>query len=266
MVSPPRNDGSSAGRLPLKERYSSFVKRQSLVVWSTGAVEGFVPVTSKKTASPARPRPRTVSPGRPPNSAVAARLRHILAVASAEFVSRGYAEASVSRIASNAGVSKKTIYARYPNKDALLMAVAGDLATRSYEGVLTAMTASEGDPAHVLTGFATQVATVWASPEAIGVYRLIVSEAGRFPQLASIYRDTMDRFRRTLADYLRQQCDAGTLAIADVDAASHQFGMLAYGEVREKGLLGETVTDDDIAAVVRRTVEVFLDGYSTRAH
>ena len=51
--------------------------------------------------------------------------------------------------------------------------------------------------------------------------------------------------------------------IPDVDAASHQFGMLAYGEIREKGLLGEPVTDDDIAAAVRRTVEVFLRGYAT---
>ena len=75
------------------------------------------------------------------------------------------------------------------------MAVAGDLATRLYERVMTAMTASDGDPEHVLTGFATQVAKNWASPEAIGVYRLIVSEAARFPQMASIYRETMDRFR-----------------------------------------------------------------------
>lgn len=195
---------------------------------------------------------------------MAARLRHILRVASAEFVTRGYAEASVSRIASDAGVSKKTIYARYPNKDALLMAVAGDLATASYEGVMKAIAATDGEPEHVLTGFATQVAKTWASTEAIGVYRLIVSEAARFPQLAAIYRDTMERFRHGLADYLQQQCDAGALNIADVDAASHQFGMLAYGEVREKGLLGEQVTDADIDAVVRRTVQLFLRGYATR--
>ena len=224
-----------------------------------------VPVASKKPAGPAVLRPRAVSPGRPPNSAVAARLRHILSVAAAEFIGRGYAEASMSRIAADAGVSKKTIYARYPNKDALLMAVAGDLATRSYEGVLTAITDSDGGPEHVLTGFATQAAKTWASPEVIGIYRLIVSEAARFPQLASIYRDTMNRFRKTLADYLQQQCDAGTLAIADVDAASYQFGLLAYGEVREKGLLGETVTEAGITALVCRTVEAFLMGYATRA-
>ena len=75
----------------------------------------------------------------------------------------------------------------------------------------------------------------------------------------------MDRFRTTLAEYLREQCTAGTLDIADADAASHQFGMLVYGEIREKALLGETVTDDDIDAVVRRAVHVFFTAYAARA-
>lgn len=179
-------------------------------------------------------------------------------------MSRGYADASLSRIATDAGVSKKTIYARYPNKDALLMAVAGDLASRSYEEVASAISATDGDPERVLTGFGTAIATNWASTEAIAVYRLFVSEAIRFPQLASIYRDTMEHFRSTLADYLQQQCDVGTLQIADVDAASHQFGLLAYGEIRERGLLGESVTDEDLNAIVRRTVQLFLHGYAAK--
>lgn len=190
-------------------------------------------------------------------------MRHILGVASTEFLTRGYAQASLSRIASDAGVSKKTIYARFPNKDALLVAVISSLAGRSYEDVMKAMAATDGEPAHVLTEFATQVARTWASPDAVGVYRLIVSEAIRFPQLAVLYRETMDRFRSTLADYLQQQCEAGVLEIADVDAASHQFGLLAYGEVRERGLLGESMTEEELAAWVERTVHVFLDGYAT---
>ena len=205
-----------------------------------------------------------MSPGRPPKTEVAGRLQHILRVASAEFVNRGYADASVSRIAADAGVSKKTIYARYPNKDALLMAVAGELATSVYEVVMTAMGgAADGEPEEVLTAFGTAIATNWATPETIGVYRLFVAEAVRFPQLGSMYREIMARFRSALADYLREQCDAGTLHIVDVDAASHQFGMLAYGDIRERRLLGETVTEDDIVETVRQTVDVFLRGYST---
>ena len=222
-------------------------------------------MTTQDVAGTAQPRARAVSPGRPPKSEEAARLRHVLGVASAEFVRHGYAEANVSRIARDAGVSKKTIYARYPGKADLLVAVVSDLATRYYERVMAAMSASAGDPEHVLTSFGSQAARNWATPEAVGIYRLVVSEVARFPELASIYRNTMDRFRTTLAEYLREQCTAGTLDIADADAASHQFGMLVYGEIREKSLLGETVTDDDIDAVVRRAVHVFFTAYAARA-
>ena len=220
-------------------------------------------MTAKGVASSSRPRPRAVSPGRPPAAAVAERLRHILRVASAEFVARGYAEASVSRIAQDAGVSKKTIYARYPSKDVLLVAVVGDLAMRSHEAVVEAMDTAEGDPEHVLTAFGTMVAETWRSPEEVGLYRLIVAEALRFPELASLYRDTMERFRATLTEYLQNQCAEGTLDIPDAEAAARQFGMLVYGEIREKVLLGETVTDDELAVVVRRAVRVFLTGYAT---
>ena len=222
-------------------------------------------MTAEQTVRQAPPRARTVSPGRPPNAEVAERERQLLNVASAEFVCHGFGEANVARIARDAGVSKKTIYARYPSKSDLLIAVVSDLATRYYDRVKAVMSATAGDPEHFLTSFGSQAARNWATPEAVGVYRLVVAGAVRFPELAVIYRNTMDRFRSTLADYLRDQSIAGTLEIADADAASHQFGMLVYGEIREKALLCETVTDDDIDAVVRRAVRVFLTGYATRA-
>ena len=50
------------------------------------------------------------------------------------------------------------------------------------------------------------MARTWAHPEEVGLYRLIISEAMRFPQLAEIYRGTMSRLRRTLAAYLAGAC------------------------------------------------------------
>ncbi|WP_431965859.1 TetR/AcrR family transcriptional regulator [Nocardia sp. bgisy134] len=219
-------------------------------------------MTAGRSASSEQSRPRTVSPGRPPASTLAARWRHIIAVASAEFVTHGYAEANLARIAREAGVSKKTIYARYPSKDELLLAAAGDLAARSHEAITAAMATSDGDPEHVLTLFGTQIARAWTSPAEVGLYRLVAAEAIRFPQLAAVYRDVMERFGATLASYLREQCALGTLSVPDPEAAARQFGMLAYGGLREKALLGEAVTDDEIDAVVRRAVRVFLVGYS----
>jgi hypothetical protein len=73
----------------------------------------------------------------------------------------------------------------------------------------------------------------------------------------------MGRFGATLADYLREQTARGALAVPDPDAAARQFGMLAYGEVRERALLGEDVSKQTVDAVVARAVRVFLRGYSS---
>lgn len=99
----------------------------------------------------------------------------------------------------------------------------------------------------------------------VAIYRLIIGEAGRFPQLAEIFTMTMELMRATLATYLREQAGAGTLAITDPEAACRQFEMLAYGELRERMLLGETVTEQTIAATVDRAVTLFLDGYAVGA-
>ncbi|MFE6925623.1 TetR/AcrR family transcriptional regulator [Nocardia sp. NPDC057663] len=227
---------------------------------------GMVGDMATRTGTPERPRARTVSPGRPPKAAVVARWRNILEIAAGEFVEHGYAQANIARIANTAGVSKKTIYARCPSKDDLLIAVVNDLASRSHAATTTAMSECGDNPQQVLTRFGREVAQNWVAPEHLGFYRLIIAEVPRFPQLAAVYRQVMERFGTTLADYLREQCAQGTLSVPDPDAASRQFGMLVYGELRERALLGETVTQQHIEGVVQRAVRVFLVGYSSPQH
>lgn len=50
----------------------------------------------------------------------------ILAAAAEEFTAAGVAQANVDAVAAKAGVSRSTLYRRFPNKDALLHAVAAD--------------------------------------------------------------------------------------------------------------------------------------------
>jgi hypothetical protein len=75
----------------------------------------------------------------------------------------------------------------------------------------------------------------------------------------------MEVIRSSLANYLREQAAAGTLAITEPEAACRQFGMLAYGELRERALLGEPITDERLTATVDRAVTLFLDGYAVGA-
>lgn len=219
-------------------------------------------MSTEKPPAPSRQRPANISPGRPPQATLDARMRHLLSVAGDEFVTRGFAEASVSRIARDAGVSKKTIYARFPTKDVLLLAVVEDLVVRVRNAALDGMTTMTGEPAQALTRFGMQIARGWTTPRDVAIYRLIISEVVRFPQLAEIFTSTMELIRATLTDYLREQATAGTLAITDPEAACRQFGMLAYGELRERAMLGETVTEERLTATVQRAVQLFLHGYA----
>ncbi|MEV6796539.1 TetR/AcrR family transcriptional regulator [Streptomyces sp. NPDC051320] len=222
-------------------------------------------MSTEKPPAPSRQRPANISPGRPPQATLAARTRHLLSVAGAEFVTRGFAEASVSRIARDAGMSKKTIYARFPTKDALLLAVLEDYISGAREAVLDGMPTMTGEPAQVLTRYGMQIARDWTSPRVVAMYRLIISEVVRFPQLAEIFTSTTEVIRSTLTTYLREQATAGTVAITDPEAASRQFGMLAYGELRERTMLGETITEERLTATVERAVTLFLNGYAVGA-
>jgi len=58
-----------------------------------------------------------------------ARVRHLLAVARAEFVAGGFDAVSIDAIARASGVSKETIYRYFPDKEALFRAAAEELGT-----------------------------------------------------------------------------------------------------------------------------------------
>lgn len=112
----------------------------------------------------------------------------------------------------------------------------------------------------MLTRFGRRIAHDCTSPRVVALYRLITSGVGRLPQLGEIFKHTMEPMRSTLATYFRRQTDVGTFAVADAAAASRQFGMFAYGELRQRTLLGEAVTGEMITAIVRRAVALFLAG------
>ncbi|MEO8620654.1 MAG: TetR/AcrR family transcriptional regulator, partial [bacterium] len=130
-------------------------------------------------------------------------MRHLISVAGGEFVAQGFSKASISRIALDAGVSKKTIYARFPSKDELFVAVVEELAVRAREAVLDGLPTMMGAPEQVLTRFGTRIAQDWTSPYVAAIYRLIICEVSRFPQLGEIFTATMEVMRSTLATYLR---------------------------------------------------------------
>ncbi len=127
-----------------------------------------------------------------------ARPKELLDAALALFVERGYAATRLEEVAQRAGVAKATLYLYYANKLELFKAVVrnsivsafDDISRIPAEGPVTARQELEA----LLTAFVRRVAD---SPLS-GIPKLVIAEAGNFPELARFYHDEVIRRGRTL--------------------------------------------------------------------
>src|SRR5277367_5619405 len=76
--------------------------------------------------------------GRPKRGTESARTEALINAATRVFLREGYGLASIDKVASEAGVSTRTIYERFRNKADLLVAVIGRLVNRMATGVASA--------------------------------------------------------------------------------------------------------------------------------
>ena len=179
-------------------------------------------------------------------------------VATGEFLAYGYEGANMARVARAAQVSPKTVYARYASKDALLLAVVAHLTASSRETIERALGQAATDPARGLTAFALVAAHQWTSEREFGLYRLVVTEAVRFPHLATLFHRSVDAFRATVSAYLADQVAKGALVIDDVPAAVQLLAAVTTGRIREQMLLGERPPPAEVEAMVGEGVAMFL--------
>ena len=192
-----------------------------------------------------------------------ARRDAILEVAERSFCEHGYAGTTMSAIAAELGGSKGTLWSYFPSKEELFDAVL-DRATVSFREQLT-LTLNPDDPIEsALTKFCTKLMGKLARPESIMLYRLVIGESARFPEIGrSFYERAPSRTLNLLASYLDAVMKAGKLRKDDsLVAAQHLFAMCVMH--MQLKLLTGTVTEltaDDAARTVSQAISVFLRAY-----
>ena len=149
-----------------------------------------------------------------------ARPEEILEAALAVFGEQGFATARVEDIAKRAGLSKGAVYLYFPSKEAMLNALversAGALA-RSLESYVA--TEAPADPETTLRGILRFMLTAMNSAEISAAPRLVLTEAHRFPELATYYREhVLDIARRSLRRLLEIAVEQGVFREVDIDA------------------------------------------------
>ncbi len=146
-----------------------------------------------------------------------ARPVEILEAALACFRERGFAATRLEEVAARAGVTKGTIYLYYPSKEELFKAVVRGQLLPNLERLEAAL-AGPG-PAADLLEF---LFTVWARDvltSSISVLpKLVLAEAGNFPELARFYLEAVvHRGLGLIAAVLRRGILAGEFRPVDVD-------------------------------------------------
>ena len=116
------------------------------------------------------------------------RPAEVLEAALEQFAARGFAATRMEDIAARAGVSKGTIYLYYPSKQAVFEALVRANLLPMLDRA-EAMLAEPGLPAATqmrrILGLAGQVT---GNPRLVAIPRLVLAEAGNFPELARFYR------------------------------------------------------------------------------
>src|SRR5580698_1214878 len=127
--------------------------------------------------------------GRPRRGTESARTAALISAATRVFLREGYGLASIDKVASEAGVSTRTIYERFKNKADLLAAVITRLVDRDMETVLATAELDRLDPKDALTAIAHAITSRARDPEAAALFRIVATEAFRFPELAVKMRE-----------------------------------------------------------------------------
>ena len=179
------------------------------------------------------------------------------------FLSEGYDRTTLEAVARDAGVSSATLYKHYPTKQTLFGAIMARL-WESEPGAEGAMPEA-GDPRAGLTVIGRDYADVLGRQQTVALFRVIIAEAPRFPELG---RELYDRGKKPYLDrlgvYLEREIAAGTLQIDDIPIAKRQFLGMINDVIFWPRLL---IIDLEISAAEARTivdqaVETFLHRYA----
>ncbi len=200
--------------------------------------------------------------GRPSRSAAQQLRNRILEVATELFLIEGYGSTSIEGVAARAGVSKRTFYHRFDNKEALFAAVVHRIVEqiRPPPEIPLLQGANLEEVLYRLAGIILQAAL---SPQALALHRLISAESARFPHLAdAVYNGPAKHEALNLISGLlaRDLPGAGLTSNLQRFAAEQFLQMIVVVPQRRCMGVDSPMTAKELDAWARSTVRLFLGG------
>jgi TetR/AcrR family transcriptional regulator len=146
-----------------------------------------------------------------------ARPGELLAAALELFVEKGFAATRAEEVAKRAGVSKGTLFLYFASKEELFKAVVRENISGRFSAWSNEIDGYQGSSTDLLR---YAVNTWWervGSTQAVGISKLMMSEAGNFPELAAFYQaEVIDPGVRLIQRVLQRGIDSGEFRALDL--------------------------------------------------
>jgi AcrR family transcriptional regulator len=150
------------------------------------------------------------------------RPSELLEAALGIFVERGYAAARLEDVAAKAGVSKGTLYLYYANKEELFKAVVRRSIAPLIAETRGIIECSNDDSETLLARFLEIWWTRYGGTRLAGITKLVIGEAGNFPEMARFYNgEVISGNHELITMILKRGVARREFREIDVDAVAH---------------------------------------------
>ncbi len=148
----------------------------------------------------------------------------MLSAALSLFVEKGFAATRVEEVAARAGVSKGTLFLYFPSKEELFKAVVRENIAGRFPEWNDELTHFKGNSAELLHHCMQSWWERIGMTEASGITKLVMSESGMFPAIASFYQqEVIGPGHALLRRVLQRGIDQGEFRPMELDYAVYSL-------------------------------------------
>ena len=178
----------------------------------------------------------------------------LLDAATEVFLEHGY-DASVDMLVARAGVARQTFYNHFENKQCLF----AEAMRNCVSDILVPLSVHTGDLRVSLKQFAHTYRQRVLSPQSIAKFRIVTSQAQRFPELTGEdYALGLGQMLNTLSEFLLTAMAQGRMRETDPGFAAEMLLSMLAGLERTRLLFGVASPPQDEVLRVEQIVDGFL--------
>lgn len=191
-----------------------------------------------------------------------ARPGEIIEAALEIFCEKGFAGARLDDVAHLAGVTKGTVYLYFKNKEALFYAVVNEMVVPKVEQAEAMIANHTGTASSLIQTLVMQWQENVVKTKLSGLPKLIISEAGNFPELGKFYlENVVQRGRRILARVIKKGIDAGEFVECDPKYVSRVIlAPMVFTAIWERSLACLDEEKYDVEKFFQTQLEIMLRG------